>query len=327
MIEPGHPRLSLRRQCALLGLSRGACSYTPAPASGEDLTLMRLLDEEYMRHPFYGVRRMRLFLEGQGWAIGHDRVRRLLRTMGLMAIYPKPRLSAPGAGHTIYPYLLRGMKIEAPDHVWSTDITYVPMARGFVYLTAVMDWFSRYVLAWQLSLTLDAGFCLEALEAALARSRPRIFNTDQGRQFTSEAFTGRLRAAGVAISMDGRGRALDNVFVERLWRSVKYEEIYLKSYRTVWEARAGIGAWFDFYNRQRPHMALAGRTPADVYGAASPPLPSPPRGGGASLQDSAARGLKMLAKRGRRAHSTAVREPASYPDQDSNPAGGASTRR
>jgi len=267
LVEPGHRRLSVRRQCELLGLSRGACYYTPAPVSEEDLVLMRLLDEEYLRHPFYGVRRMRWHLERRGWAVGLDRVRRLLRTMDLMAIYPKPRLSAPGAGHTIYPYLLRNLAIESPDHVWATDITYVPMARGFVYLTAVMDWFSRYVLAWRLSLTLDAAFCVEALAAALAGATPRIFNTDQGSQFTSEAFTGRLSEAGIAISMDGRGRALDNVFVERLWRSLKYEKIYPKSYETVWEAEAGIGAWFEFYNHRRPHMALGGRVPAEVYGS------------------------------------------------------------
>ena len=225
LIEPGHARLSLARQCQMLGLSRGAFYYAPALPDEEDLNLMRLLDEEYTRHPFYGVRRMRLFLRGLGRPTGHDHVRRLLRTMGLVAVGPKPRLSAPAAGHRIYPYLLRGLAIEGPDHVWATDITCVPMARGFVYLTAIMDWFSRYVLDWQLSLTLDVGFCLEALEAALTRSRPRIFNSDQGSQFTSDAFTGRLAESGIAISMDGRGRALDNVFVERLWRSVKYEEV------------------------------------------------------------------------------------------------------
>ena len=228
---------------------------------------MRMLDAEYTRHPFYGVRRMRLYLARQGWPVGLDRVRRLLRKMGLEAVGPKPRTSTPAPGHKIYPYLLRGLAIEGPDHVWATDITYVPMARGFVYLAAVMDWFSRCVLAWRLSLTLETAFCLEALNAALGRSRPRIFNSDQGSQFTSEAFTGRLTDAGVAISMDGRGRALDNVFVERLWRSVKYEEIYLKSYETVWEAQTGIGAWFDFYNHERPHLALGGRTPRQVYGS------------------------------------------------------------
>jgi len=277
LIEPHHRWLSVRRQCELLGLSRGACYYRPAPASDEDLTLMRLLDEEFTRHPFYGVRRMRWHLERCGWEIGLDRVRRLLRTMGLMAIYPKPRLSAPGAGHVIYPYLLRNVPIESADHVWSTDITYVPMERGFVYLTAIMDWFSRYVLAWRLSLTLDTAFCLEALEAALAQATPRIFNSDQGSQFTSEAFTGRLRDEQIAISMDGRGRALDNVFVERLWRSLKYEEIYLKRYESVWEAGAGIASWIDFYNHERPHASLDGRTPWEVYRAFSP-LPSPHRG-------------------------------------------------
>lgn len=277
LIEPAHAALSLRRQCELLGLSRGAFYYTPAGPGEEDMILMRLLDEEFTRHPFYGVRRMTLWLRGQGWAVGCGRVRRLLRTMGLMAIYPKPRLSAAAPGHTIHPYLLRGVTIEGPDHVWSTDITYVPMARGFVFLTAVIDWFSRYVLAWRLSLTLDVGFCLEALDAALACARPRIFNSDQGSQFTSQAFTGRLAGEGIAISMDGRGRALDNVFVERLWRSVKYEEIYLKSYGSVWEAETGIGAWFDFYNHERPHLALDGRTPHEVYANQSPP-PVPPRG-------------------------------------------------
>ena len=246
LVEPDGVALSVRRQCELLGLSRGAYYYTPAPPDPEDLTLMRLLDEEYTRHPFFGVRRMRDWLADQGRPVGHDRVRRLLRTMGLEAVGPKPRLSAPAAGHKIYPYLLRGLAIEGPDHVWATDITYVPMRRGFVYLTAIMDWFSRYVLAWRLSLTLDVEFCLAALEEALSRSRPRIFNSDQGRQFTSAAFTGRLSEAGIAISMDGRGRALDNVFVERLWRSAKYEEVYLKSYETVWEAEDGIGAWFEF---------------------------------------------------------------------------------
>jgi putative transposase len=267
LIEAGHAPLSVRRQCELLGVSRGACYYRPVAVSAEDLMLMRLLDQEYTRHPFYGVRRMRLFLRGQGWPVGCDRVRRLLRRMGLEAIGPKPRLSAPAAGHRIYPYLLRGLRIEGPDHVWATDITYVPMERGFVYLTAIMDWFSRFVLAWRLSLRLEAAFCLEALSEALARSRPRILNSDQGRQFTSTAFTGRLAEAGVAISMDGRGRALDNAFVERLWRSVKYEEIYLKSYQTVREAEAGLGAWFEFYNSERPHLALGGRTPREVYGA------------------------------------------------------------
>lgn len=266
LVEPDGVALSVRRQCELLGLSRGAYYYTPAPPDPEDLTLMRLLDEEYTRHPFFGVRRMRDWLADQGRPVGHDRVRRLLRTMGLEAVGPKPRLSAPAAGHKIYPYLLRGLAIEGPDHVWATDITYVPMRRGFVYLTAIMDWFSRYVLAWRLSLTLDVEFCLAALEEALSRSRPRIFNSDQGRQFTSAAFTGRLSEAGIAISMDGRGRALDNVFVERLWRSAKYEEVYLKSYETVWEAEDGIGAWFEFYNTQRRHQGLDRRTPRQVYG-------------------------------------------------------------
>jgi len=314
----------------LLGLSRGAYYYVPAPLGPEDLKLMKRLDEEYTRHPFYGVRRMRLFLRGQGWPVGRDRVRRLLRTMGLMAVGPKPRTSLRAPGHKIYPYLLRGLAIEGPDHVWAADITYVPMARGFVYLTAVMDWFSRYVLAWRVSLSLDTGFCLEALRAALGRSRPRIFNTDQGSQFTSGEFTGELARAEVAISMDGRGRALDNVFVERLWRSVKYEEVYLKSYDTVWQAEAGLAAWFDFYNHQRPHQGLNDRTPAQVYAEKRNPPSRPPKGGKRQL---ARHAQKALPTREENEHTQAVREPASYPNQgigtggDTPPPGRKTNRR
>ena len=230
---------------------------------------MRLLDEQYTRTPFYGVERMTAWLRQQGYAVNSKRVRRLLRRMGLEALYPKPRLSLPGAEEKRYPYLLRGRAIAAVNDVWSTDITYVRMQHGFLYLVAVLDWYSRYVLAWELSNTLDTGFCLAALETALRQGQPRIFNTDQGVQFTSQAYTGRLEQAGIQISWDGRGRALDNIFVERLWRSVKWEEVYLHDYQTVPEAVSGLGRYFRFYNQERLHQALDYRTPAQVYGVAS----------------------------------------------------------
>jgi len=255
----------VRCQCALLGVARSGLYYEPAPESEENLLLMRLIDEQFTRRPIYGVSRMTAWLRLQGHRVNPKRVRRLMRTMGLEAIYPKPHLSRPADGQRRYPYLLRGLTIERPDQVWATDITYIRLARGFVYLVAILDWFSRYVLAWELSLTLDARFCLEALERALGRGRPEMFNSDQGSQFTSEAFTGRLETAGVAISMDGRGRCFDNIFVERLWRSVKYEEVYLHDYRDVWEATEQLGSYFVFYNEERPHQALGWRTPAQVY--------------------------------------------------------------
>jgi putative transposase len=226
---------------------------------------MRLLDEQYLRTPFYGSRRMTKWLRREGNTINRKRVQRLMRMMGLEAIYPKPKTTQRGCGHKIYPYLLRNVEILRPDQVWSTDITYIPMRRGFLYLVAVIDWYSRYVLSWRLSNSMELRFCMEALEESLADGRPEIFNTDQGSQFTSEAFTGRLEAAEVAISMDGRGRALDNVFVERLWRSVKYEEVYLKDYANAWEAEASLAAYFDFYRRERFHQSLDYRTPAEVY--------------------------------------------------------------
>jgi len=266
MIHRGHRSLSVARQCDLLGLARSTLYYAPVADDPEDLALMRLLDEQYTRRPFYGVRRMTRWLRGEGHGVNPKHVRRLLRTMGLEAVYPKPRLSQAAPGHRIYPYLLRGMTIDRPNQVWSTDITYIRLVRGFVYLVAVLDWFSRYVLAWSVSNTLDGGFCVETLRQALAEyGRPDIFNSDQGVQFTSEAFTGVLALAGVAISMDGRGRALDNVFVERLWRTVKYEEVYLKDYAGVPAAVTGLGAYFDFYNRERLHQALDYRTPQAVY--------------------------------------------------------------
>jgi putative transposase len=235
---------------------------------------MRLLDEQHTRAPFYGVARMTAHLRRRGHGVGPKRVRRLLRQMGLETVFSRPKTSAPAPGHAIYPYLLRGLAIERPDHVWAADITYVRMRRGFLYLTAVMDWASRYVLDWRLSNTLSAGFCVEALEAALGRGRrPAIFNTDQGAQFTSDTFTRRLRAADIRISMDGRGRALDNVFVERLWRSVKCEEVYLWDYETGWEAQQRLDRYFAFYNHERLHQALDYQTPAEVYFAGGETTP------------------------------------------------------
>jgi putative transposase len=261
--------LSVRRQCELLGLSRSTLYYQPAGETSGDLRLMRMIDEQYTARPFYGSRRMTVWLTEQGEEVNRKRVQRLMRTMGLEAIYPKPRPSTAGKGHRIYPYLLRGVKVVRPDQVWSTDITYVPMASGFMYLAAVIDWFSRYVITWRLSNTLDGGFCLEMLEDALRAGTPEVFNTDQGVQFTAAAFTGRLETAGVAVSMDGRGRALDNVFVERLWRTVKYEDIYIRGYEAVPELHRGLGRYFGFYNDERPHQSLGYRTPAAVYRAAT----------------------------------------------------------
>jgi len=265
MVEWNHANLSVRRQCELLGLARSTFYYEPAAASEEDLRLMRRIDEQYLRTPFYGSRRMAACLSSPGERINRKRVQRLMRLMGLEALYPKPRTSRPGDGHEIYPYLLRGLAIERSNQVWSTDITYVPLRSGFMYLVAILDWYSRYVLDWRLSNTLETGFCLESLEAALLLATPEIFNTDQGAQFTSTAFTDRLKAAGVRISMDGRGRALDNVFVERLWRSVKYEDIYLYDYTTVPELEAGLERYFQLYNHERPHQSLGYRPPAEIH--------------------------------------------------------------
>ncbi len=264
MIEPEHV-LSIRRQCELLGLNRSSYYYSPAQENAENLSLMKEIDAEYTRHPFYGSRRMRDFLIREGHDVNRKRIQRLMRIMGLVAIYPKPKVSERNQEHKIYPYLLRGVLIDHPNQVWSTDITYVPMFEGFMYLVAVIDWHSRYVLSWTLSNTLDTEFCLEALEQALRGKKPEIFNTDQGVQFTSKAFTGRLDTDKIRISMDGRGRALDNIFVERLWRSVKYEDIYLKDYRTGMELYQGMDEYFSFYNEERPHQSLKSQTPAEVY--------------------------------------------------------------
>ena len=264
-IQPQHSKLSVRRQCALLGLATASYYYQALPESDQNLLYQRLLDEEYTRHPFYGVRKMTAWLRSKNHAVGPKRVRRLLRSMGLMAIYPKPRLSLNPLAHKRFPYLLKDLAIVRPNQVWSTDITYIRLRGGFVYLAAVIDWYSRYVLAWELSTTLEADFCVTVLERALATQRPEIFNTDQGVQFTSAQFQAPLLAAQVRLSMDGRGRAFDNIFVERLWRTVKYEEVYLKDYRDVPEARHGLGNYFPFYNDQRFHQALDYRTPRSVH--------------------------------------------------------------
>lgn len=265
MVEPLNPQISQRRQCQLLGLNRAGLYYQEVEESQENLHLMRLLDEQYTRYPFYGVLKMTQWLRTQHYQVNEKRVRRLLRKMGLMAVYPKPNLSRVAAGHKVYPYLLRGLRIERVNQVWSIDITYVRLSKGFVYLVAIIDWFSRYVLSWELSVSLDTSFCISALEKALLKERPEIFNSDQGSQFTSLEFTGRLFKEGIEISMDGRGRALDNIFVERLWRSVKYEEVYLKDYQSVKEAVKGLERYFEFYNSERLHQSLGYQTPEAVY--------------------------------------------------------------
>ena len=265
MIERDHNQLSLVRQCNLLDVSRASVYYRSAPARAEDLELMALMDRQYLKTPFYGSRKMKAWLRGQGYQVNRKKVRRLMRLMGLEAIYRRPNTSRPAPGHKVHPYLLKGLEINGVDQVWAADITYSPRAQGFLYLVAIMDWHSRCVLAWRLSNTLDVDFCVAALEEALGKGRPEIFNTDQGAQFTSKAFTGLLLEQGIRVSMDGKGRYQDNIFVERLWRSVKYEEVYLKAYQTVAEARVGINAYLEFYNQQRPHQALGYRTPAEVY--------------------------------------------------------------
>lgn len=277
LVEPTHPDLSIERQCNLVGLARSSYYYQPAPAKVEDLHLMRLLDAQYLQTPFYGSRRMTVWLQQQGYKVNRKRVQRLMQGMGLAGIAPGPGTSQPHPAHPVYPYLLRGLVIERPDQVWCSDITYVPMPVGFMYLVVVMDWFSRYVLAWELSNSLEVGFCLVALERALAQRQPEIFNSDQGAQFTSTAFTARLEQAQVRISMDGRGRTFDNIFVERLWRTVKYEDIYLKAYPTVPALYHGLTGYFEFYNHIRPHQGLNYQTPAAIYSGSNcdnriPPL-------------------------------------------------------
>jgi putative transposase len=265
LVEPDHPTIPISRQCELLGLARSSFYYEPQPETAQNLLLMRMMDEQFMKTPFYGVRKMTVWLATQGHFVNPKRVRRLMRKMGLEAIYPKPNLSCPGDKARKYPYLLKEEVIIAPNQVWSTDITYIPVRNGYVYLVAVIDWYSRYVLSWELSNTMDVTFCLSALEKALAQNQPKIFNTDQGSQFTSLAFTSSLEKRDISISQDGKGRALDNIFIERLWRSVKYEEVYPKNYTTVEEALKGLEGYFYFYNNERLHQSLDYQTPAQIH--------------------------------------------------------------
>lgn len=268
MIEPEHPRLSVVRQCELVSISRSGFYYRPAGETPLNLTLMQLIDAQFLETPWYGSRQMARHLRREGYTVGRKRVRRLMARMGLEPIYQRPRTTIPHPGHRIYPYLLREVVVDRPNQVWCADLTYIPMRRGFLYLVAVMDWSTRKVLSWRVSNTMDAAFCIEALEEALARyGRPDIFNSDQGSQFTSPRFTGVLQAAGVRISMDGRGRWMDNVFIERLWRSLKYECIYLHAFETGTDLRAGLTSWITYYNTRRPHSTLAGRTPDEAYKA------------------------------------------------------------
>ena len=268
MIEPGHLQLSIARQCRLVSISRSGFYHRPAGETPLNLGLMRLIDTQFLEAPWYGSRQMARHLRREDCAVGRKRVRRLMAKMGLMPIYQRPRTTVPHPEHRVFPYLLRDLVVERPNQVWCADITYLPMRRGFLHLVAVMDWATRKVLSWRVSNTLDVEFCLEALEEALARfGQPEIFNTDQGSQFTSPRFTGVLQRAGVRISMDGRGRWMDNVFIERLWRSLKYECIYLHAFETGSELRAGLTKWIGYYNAGRPHSALKGRTPDDAYGA------------------------------------------------------------
>jgi putative transposase len=265
MIDRGHD-LPLVRQAELLRLTRSSLYYEPRPVPAAELAIMRRIDELHLDHPFAGSRMLRDLLRGEGIAVGREQVAMLMRRMGIEALYRRPNTSKPGLGHKVYPYLLRGLAVERPNQVWAMDITYIPMARGFVYLAVVLDWLTRRVLAWRLSITMEVDFCLEAVEEALVRhGKPEIFNTDQGSQFTSDAFTGLLLKNVVSISMDGRGAWRDNVFVERLWRSVKYEEVYLRAYDTVADARTSLGRYLDFYNRKRPHSSLGARTPDHAY--------------------------------------------------------------
>ena len=265
LIEENGAAISIRRQCELVGLNRASYYYAAASETTENLQLMRLLDEQYMQTPFYGYRRMTVCLRNAGYLVNPKRTARLMGVMGIEALYPKPQTTVVNPAHKIYPYLLRGVKIIRPNQVWSTDITYLPLAGGFMYLTAVIDWFSRYVLTWRLSNTLDSLFCVEALSQALTLGKPEIFNSDQGVQFTALSFTSVLQQADIQISMDGRGRALDNIFIERFWRSLKYEDIYLNCYETVPLLVHGLTRYFDLYNYQRPHQSLGNQTPALVY--------------------------------------------------------------
>jgi len=257
--------LSIRRQCELIDLHRANLYYEPVMVSDQTLREMNRIDEIYTKYPFYGSRRIAVTLKGEGWSIGRERVQTLMRKMRITAIYPKPKLSKRDSEHIIYPYLLTNINIVRPNQVWSSDITYIRLRQGFLYLVAIIDWYSRYVLTWKLSNTLEIGFCIEALEEALEIGCPEIFNTDQGSQFTSKEFTALLKGKEIKISMDSKGRALDNIFIERLWRSVKYEEVYIKSYQAVKDAKEGLGNYFPFYNNERPHQSLEYRTPHEVH--------------------------------------------------------------
>jgi len=266
MIEPDHPQLSIGQQCKLLSIARSSFYYTSKGETEQNLDLMRLIDEQFLETPFFGVRQMTWHLRNDGHLVNEKRIRRLMRLMGLMPIYQKPNTSRPAKGHKTYPYLLRGLRVDRPNQVWCSDITYLPMRRGFLYLVAIMDWHTRKVLAWRISNTLETDFCVEALNEAIHKfGPPEIMNTDQGSQFTSFAWTDRLRRTGVRISMDGKGRFLDNIFIERLWRTLKYECVYLHAWETGSEAKVGIRKWMTFYNHQRPHSALGGRPPAVLY--------------------------------------------------------------
>lgn len=267
-IQPDHPHLSVQRQCELIELPRSSYYRKTGgkQETDQNLEIMRLIDEEYTRHPFYGTRQMRNYLRREGFKVNRKRVQRLMRKMGIQSIAPKPNTSKPHPQHKVYPYLLKNLEITRPNQVWCTDITYIPFAKGFVYLTAVMDWYSRYVLSWELSITMDCEFCVSSLERALrCHGKPLIFNTDQGSQYTSMEFTGKLKDHGIKISMDGKGRAMDNIFIERLWRSVKYEEIYVQEFKSVEQLRSSLKKYFDFYNNERPHQSFDGQTPAEIY--------------------------------------------------------------
>lgn len=286
MVDPSNDNIGIAAQCRLLGISRSGWYYERRGESADNLALMRLIDAQFLQTPFYGSRQMARHLRRQGYEVGRTRVRRLMRLMGIEAVYQRPRTSMPHPGHRIYPYRLKGLTITRPNHVWCADITYIPVKRGFLYLVAIMDWASRKVLAWRLSNTMETRFCVEALEEAIARyGPPEIFNTDQGSQFTADAWTGVLKENGIAISMDGKGRWMDNVFIERLWRSLKYECVYLNAFESGLQARRDIGRWLAFYNAQRPHSVFDGQPPDDVYDErnfVSPAsgLPPPPNGSG-----------------------------------------------
>ena len=265
MIDHDSKDFSVREQCRILGINRSGLYYEARPLTKETLKIMRLLDEEHTRHPFYGVPKMTEFLRRKGYRVGRDRVRTLLRSMGLEAVYPKPKTSIKAKDHKIYPYLLKDVEVIRPNQVWSADITYIRLEEGFVYLAAIVDWYSRYLISWRVSNTMDTNFCVEALEEALKYARPEIFNTDQGSQFTSMAFTGILEKNGISISMDAKGRVFDNIFIERLWRTVKYENIYIKDYKTIPDLKTGLIEYFDFYNGERYHQNLDYKTPWEVY--------------------------------------------------------------